>query len=137
MEGVGGRGGAPVDGPDVGTLRKPDAIMDCLSEFPFAANAVAMRTRKGLEKHGFRSWRNPEYTQGLRYFTGKIGRHILAVLGQRDNGETELEHAAAMAWSSMALADTVLYAHAKRVGMDMDPVGFAVHAYGAGETSDD
>ena len=132
-----GRSSAPVSGPDEGTLSKPDAIMDCLVEFPFAANAVAMRTRKGLDKHGARSWRSPEYTRGLRYFTGKIGRHILAILGQRVNGESELDHAAAMAWSAMALADTVLHAHAQRAGMGGDPVRFAVHAYGEGEPSDE
>lgn len=93
-----------------GSDEKPNPMMDVFQEFPLAMLEIAKVTAYGAKKHAVRGWQtfSPDY--GIRYHTGKMGRHLLAeeMEGAVNVEDGELLHAAQVAWNALARLEHIV-----------------------------
>ena len=91
-------------------MAKPNPMTDVFQEFPMAMLEIAKVTAYAATRHIVRDWQDfpPDY--GIRHYTGKMGRHLLAeetegAVNAEDGG---LLHAAQVAWNALARLEHIL-----------------------------
>lgn len=95
-----------------GSDQKPNPLRDVFQEFPLAMMEIARVTAFGVEKHASRGWQTFSSVYGIKYHTGKLGRHLLAeeTEGMVNEADGGLFHAAQVAWNALARLEHILRA---------------------------